>query len=241
MRKMYLLFVIALLCGFLSVPATTKAQDCSGYLLLTENAEYEILNYNQRNKLTGRVLYKVTDVQRNGGKSEATVHSKMYDEKGKMANEGSYKVGCENGSIWVDMRSLMNPDMMSAYKDMEIKMQGDHMDYPASISPGQKLKDGSFTIDVLDKNSGQNMSTITMLVTGRTVGDKERLEVPAGTYEGFKINQDMEVQTRAMGLKMPGTRMQTVEWFVPGTGWVKSETYRNGKLMAYSVLNKISN
>ena len=240
MRKMYLLFVIAMLCGFLSVPTTTIAQDCSGYLLLTENAEYEILNYNQRDKLTGKIVYKVTDVQRNGGKSEATVHTKMYDEKGKMANEGSYKVGCENGSVWVDMRSLMNPDMMAAYKDMEVKMEGDHMDYPASLSPGQKLKDGSFTIDVLDKNSGQNFSTITMLVTDRTVGEKERFEVPAGTYEGFKINQDMEVQTRAMGMKMPGTRMQTVEWFVPGTGWVKSETYRNGKLMAYSVLSKIS-
>ncbi|PVY44227.1 TapB family protein [Pontibacter virosus] len=240
MKNLFFLPAIVLFWVMLSIPVGTQAQDCNGYMLLTENAEYEILNYNQRNKLTGRVLYKVTDVRRDGNKSEATVHTQMYDEKGKMANEGSYQVGCESGSIWVDMRSLMNPDMMEAYKNMEIKMEGDHMDYPASLSPGQQLKDGSFTINVIDKGSGQNMSTITMQVTGRTVGNKESLEVPAGTYEGFKINQDMEVQTRAMGLKMPGTRMQTVEWFVPGTGWIKSETYRNGKLMAYSVLSKIN-
>ncbi|PKV67047.1 TapB family protein [Pontibacter ramchanderi] len=240
MKNRYLLTTMLLLWGLLSVPVSGSAQDCNGYLLLTKNAQYEILNYNQRNKLTGRVIYKVTDVRRDGNKTEATVHTQLYDEKGKMANEGSYQVGCENGSIWVDMRSLMNPDMMEAYKNMEVRMEGDHMDYPASLSPGQQLKDGTFTINVIDKGSGQNMSTITMLVTGRTVGDKERLEVPAGTYEGFKINQDMEVQTRAMGMKMPGARMQTVEWFVPGTGWVKSETYRNGKLMAYSVLNKIN-
>ncbi|MBF8964421.1 hypothetical protein I0P70_14300 [Pontibacter sp. FD36] len=238
MKNQFLLITIVLLWVLLTTPV--HGQDCNGYMLLTENAEYEILNYNQRNKLTGRMLYKVTDVRRNGNKSEATVHTQMYDEKGKMANEGSYQVGCENGSIWIDMRSLMNPDMMEAYKNMEVKMEGDHMDYPASLSPGQQLKDGSFTINVIDKGSGQNMSTITMQVTGRTVGNKERLEVPAGTYEGFKINQDMEVQTRAMGMKMPSTRMQTVEWFVPGTGWIKSETYRNGKLMAYSVLNKIN-
>lgn len=240
MENRYLLHTIMLLWTALLIPATTNAQDCKGYLLLTENAEYEILNYNQRDKLTGRMLYKVTDVRRNGERSEATIHTKMYDDKGKLTNEGSYQVGCENGSVWVDMRSLMNPEMMEAYKDMEVKMQGDHMDYPATLSPGQKLKDGSFTIEVLDKNSGQNFSTITMAITGRTVGDRQKLEVPAGTYEGFKINQDMEVQTRAMGMKMPGTRMQTVEWFVPGTGWIKSETYRNGKLMSYSVLSKIS-
>jgi hypothetical protein len=240
MKNRHILLSITLFLAILFVPVSGNAQDCNNYMLLTENAEYEILNYNQRNKLTGRVLYKVTDVRRDGDKSEATVHTKMYDDKGKMANEGSYQVGCENGSIWIDMRSLMNPDMMAAYQDMEVKMQGDHMDYPSALTPGQKLKDGSFTIDVVDKGSGQNMSTITMLVTGRTVGDRERMEVPAGTFEGYKINQDMEVQTRAMGMKMPGTRMQTVEWFVPGTGWIKSETYRNGKLMAYSVLNKIN-
>jgi hypothetical protein len=240
MKNNNLYLVIILLWVTFFLPVTTYAQDCKGYLLLAENAEYEILNYNQKDKLTGKVMYKVTEVRQNGAKSEATIHTKMYDEKGKLANEGSYQVGCENGSIWVDMRSLMNPSMVEAYKDMEIKMQGDHMDYPAILSSGQKLKDGSFTIDVLDKSSGQNMSTITMMVTDRTVGDKQRLEVPAGTYEGFKINQDMLVQTRAMGLKMPGTRLQTVEWYVPGTGWIKSESYRNGKLMSYSVLSKIN-
>lgn len=240
MKNRYFLLTIILLWFALTASIAANAQDCSGYLLLTENAEYEILNYNQRDKLTGKVMYKVTDVRKQGDKSEATIHTKMYDEKGKLANEGSYQVGCENGSIWVDMRSLMNPDMMGAYKDMEIKMKGDHMDYPATLSPGQKLKDGSFTIDIIDKGSGQNMSTITMAVTDRTVGERQRLEVPAGTYEGFKINQNMEMQTRAMGMKMPGTRMQTVEWFVPGTGWVKSESYRNGKLVSYSVLNKIT-
>ena len=239
MEIRYLLHTFLLLWIALLIPATTNAQDCKGYLLLTENAEYEILNYDQRDKLTGKVMYKVTDVRRNGDKSEATIHTTMYDDKGKLASEGSYQVGCENGSIWVDMRSLMNPSMMEAYKDMEIKMKGDQMAYPATLSPGQKLKDGSFTIDIIDKSSGQNMSTMTMLVTDRTVGDRQQLKVPAGTFEGFKINQDMEMQTRAMGMKMPGTRMQTVEWFVPGTGWVKSETYRNGKLMSYSVLNKI--
>ncbi len=241
MRNRYLLLTLAWLWLCIVVPLASHAQNCNNYLLLTQNAEYEILNYNQKDKLTGRVLYKVTDVRQNGAKSEATVHTKVYDDKGKLTSEGSYQVGCENGSIWVDMRSLMNPDMMEAYKNMEVKMQGDHMDYPANLSSGQKLKDGTLTIDVVDKGSGQSMSTITMLVTGRTVGNKERLEVPAGSYEGFKINQDMEVQTRAMGMKMPGARMQTVEWFVPGTGWIKSETYRNGKLMAYSVLNKINN
>ena len=79
-----------------------------------------------------------------------------------------------------------------------------------------------------------------MNITGRTVGDKESINVPAGAYNAFKINQDMEMQTKAMGMNMPATRIQTVEYFVPGVGMVRSESYRNGKLMSYSVLNKLS-
>ncbi|NDK56464.1 TapB family protein [Pontibacter fetidus] len=233
-----LLFVVATIFW---APVSTLAQDCAGYYLLKNNTEYELINYDKKDKLTGRVLYKVTSVNSSPGKTEATIHSKILDEKGKLTTEGDYTVSCQDGSMLIDMRSMVNPDMLAAYQNMEVKMEGDQMDYPSTLTTGQKLKDGTISIDVLDKQSGQPLTSMVMTITGRTVGNTESINVPAGAYNAFKINQDLELQTKAMGMKMPATRMQTIEYFVPGVGLVRTETYRNGKLLAYSVLNRISN
>ncbi len=234
----YLLFVaVTLTAGF---PQQVLAQDCSGYYLLSNNAEYEMITYDKKDKLTGRVHYKVTSVNSSPNETEATIHSKVFDNKGKLTTEGDYVVTCKGESISIDMRSIMNQGMLEAYKDMEVKMQGDFIDYPTSLSAGQKLNDGTMTIDVLDKKNGQALSSIVMSITDRKVGDKESINVPAGSYNAYKINQEMEMQTKAMGMNLPSSRIQTVEYFAPGVGVVRSESYRNGKLMSYSVLNKVS-
>jgi len=241
MKKRILYFLFALVTATIVLPTqNTQAQDCTGYYLLTNNSEYELLNYDRKDKLTGKVHYKVTSVNSSPAKTEATIHSKIYDNKGKLTTEGDYTVSCQDGNILIDMRSMVNPDMLAAYKNMEVKMQGDQMDYPATLTTGQQLKDGTFTIDVLDKESKQPLSSTTMTVTGRKVGEKESINVPAGAFNAFKINQDMEMRTKAMGMNMPATRLQTVEYFAPGVGMVRSEAYRNGKLMSYTVLNKLN-
>jgi len=239
-NKILYLLLLFIVTVWVAKPYQAVAQECTGYYLLTNDAEYELLNYDRKDKLTGRVHYKVTSVNSSPTKTEATIHSKIYDNKGKLTTEGDYTVSCQNGSILIDMKSMVNPDMLQAYKNMEVKMQGDQMDYPSSLETGQQLKDGTFTIDVMDKDSGQPLSSIVMNITGRKVGDKESINVPAGAYSAFKINQDMEMRTKAMGMNMPATRIQTVEYFVPGVGMVRSESYRNGKLLSYSVLNKVS-
>jgi hypothetical protein len=236
--KIFFSWLIAFLVAF--APTLTYAQHCDSYYMLSNNSEYELLNYDKKDNLTGKVQYKVTAVNSTPAKTEAVVHSKIFDDKGKMVSEGDFTVNCQNGIVSIDMRSMMNQDMMKAYPDMEVKMHGDFIDYPTTLTSGQKLKDVTYTIDVLDKNSGQALSSIIMNITGRTVGSKENVAVPAGNYSGYKINQDMEVRTKAMGVNMPASRLQTVEYFVPGLGMVRSETYRNGKLMSYSVLNKVA-
>ncbi|MER2997293.1 TapB family protein [Pontibacter populi] len=239
-NKVFYFLMLLTVATIVSVPVRVLAQECSGYYMLNNNAEYELINYDKKDKLTGRVHYKVTSVNSSPTKTEANIHSKIYDEKGKLATEGDYTVTCQNGSILIDMRSMMNPGMLAAYKDMDVKMHGDQINYPSTLTAGQKLEDGTFTIDVLDKQSGQALTSIVMNITERIVGDKENINVPAGAYNAYKINQEMEMQTKAMGMSMPATRIQTVEYFVPGVGMVRSESYKNGKLLSYSVLNKLS-
>ena len=232
------MLLLILLVVVLAVPA--KAQNCNEYMLLSNNAQYEILTYNNKDKLESRATYHVKNVNRNNGKVEATIQTKVYDNKDKPVSEGEFTVGCDGGTISMDMRSMMNPGMMEAYKNMEVSMEGDKMLYPGSLKAGQKLEDGTMTITVKDSGSGQTMSTMAMKITDRTVEGKESIKVPAGTYDSYKISQNTEMENRAMGMKMPGMRIQTVEYYVPSLGMVRSESYRNGKLMSYSVLNKVS-
>ncbi len=231
-----LLPLIAYLLFLLPGQAQTT---CAQFKLLHDNAAYEMLSYDNKDRETARMTYKVAQVTHSGDKIEADIHSKVYDPKGKLVTEGDLTVGCEGGAIWMDMRSAMNTQMMDAYKEMEMTMQGDKMLYPNNLKAGQRLDDGTLTMVMKDKKSGRSMMTMVMKVTDRTVEGKENVQVPAGTYDSYKIRQTTAMENQAMGMKIPGMRMETVEYYVPEIGMVRSETYRNGKLQAYTVLSKI--
>lgn len=239
MMKLYK-YLVPLLCCLILLPENSRAQDlCSDYKLFRENAGYEMLSYDDKDRQTARMTYKVVGINKSGDKVEANIHSQVFDKKDKLATEGDFTIGCDNGTIWMDMRSMMNPQTMDAYKNMEMTMQGDKMFYPNKLEAGQKLENGTMTIEMKDKSSGRNMMTMVMKVVDRTVEGKENIKVPAGTYDSYKIRQSTEMENRAMGMKMPGMRVETVEYYVPEIGMVRSETYRNGKLQSYMVLSKI--
>ncbi|MCJ8165385.1 hypothetical protein MKJ04_11075 [Pontibacter sp. E15-1] len=227
-----------LACLLLLAPAQAQST-CSQFQLLHDNAAYEMLSYDDKDRQTARITYKVAQVTHTGNEVEADIHSQVYDPKGKLVTEGDFTVGCADGTIWMDMRSVMNTQMMDAYKEMEMTMEGDKMLYPINLRAGQKLEDGTMTMEMKDKKSGRSMMTMVMNVTDRTVESKEKVKVPAGTFESYKIRQTTAMENQAMGMKIPGMRMETVEYYVPEIGMVRSETYRNGKLQAYTVLSKL--
>jgi hypothetical protein len=72
-------------------------------------------------------------------------------------------------------------------------------------------------------------------IQDRKVMAKENIEVPAGTYEAWKINSIIK-------LDMMMTReTKNVEWIAKDVGVVRSEQYdKNGKLNSYSVLTEIN-
>lgn len=235
--------VLLLLSSLLLVllPFTTPAQsNCADYEMLRENAAYEMTSYDRKDRQTGRVLYEVRDLNRSGNQIEADMHTKVYDDKGKLVTEGNFAIGCDDGSIWMDMRSMMSEQMANGFQNMEMTMEGDRMLYPQGLQVGQKLPNGTMTMKMSDKGSGQPAMTMVMNVVDRTVEAKEAVNVPAGNYQGYKIRQQAEIENHAMGMKMPGMRMETVEYYVPKVGVVRSETYRNGKLLSYTVLSKIN-
>lgn len=76
-------------------------------------------------------------------------------------------------------------------------------------------------------------------VTNRKVVGNETVTSPAGSWDCFKITYDADFSTKVMGMSMP-MRMQATEWFAPGFGVVKTESYgKNGKLAGSTLITGV--
>lgn len=223
MKKMIILIVAIGFCN-----ALLSQEACSQYYPFKEGITFEITSYNKKGKAESITNYHVSDVSGN----TATFNTKISDKKGKELTTTSYNITCEGDVISIDFKSLMNPDMMKQYKDMEVDFTGTNIELPNDLSVGKNLKDANMTMSL--NMGGMNMN-MTVDMVDRKVENKENITTPAGTFNCYVITYTMEMK---MGLK---TKFKNKEWIAEGVGMVKSENYnKNGKLMGYSELTKFS-
>jgi len=133
--------------------------------------------------------------------------------------------------LYADAKVAMPQENMAAYKDMEVKAEETFIEYPSSLSADQSLKDVNFKMEMYNK--GTLFVTITFDEVNRKVINKESITTPAGTWDCWKITYDMKFKasTAPLNIGIPFNMLVT-EWFCPGFGIVKSETYtKNGKLV----------
>jgi hypothetical protein len=80
---------------------------------------------------------------------------------------------------------------------------------------------------------------IDLYVRNRKAEAAESITTPAGTWNCIKISFEMEIVTRTAGIRIP-IRITGNEWYAPGFGVVKSESFRkNGKLAGTSEITSI--
>ena len=100
------------------------------------------------------------------------------------------------------------------------------------------LKDASVTVTVY--NGTALFSTMKINISNRLVASQESITTPAGTFNCFKITQDIKVESIMMGMTIP-ISMKSAEYYAAGTGLVKSQSFdKNGKLSGYSLLTKLT-
>ena len=126
-----------------------------------------------------------------------------------------------------------------AMKEMEIRAKHNKLAYPSQFSTGSKLPDGEMQAEMYNKDT--KMMDMDMKVINRTVESKENLTTPAGTFNVYKINSDIEMNNRAMGIPLRSTA-RSVSYRANDILFdVKTEVYnKNGKLKSYTVLNKLT-
>lgn len=215
-----------------------SAQNCNGFYFFTNNAEVVMTVYDKKGAEGGKLTYKISGVNKSGNNATADFTSEFVDDKGKSLSKGAGKLKCNAGVLYVDAKVSVPQTSMAAYKDMDVKGEESFVEYPSSMSVGQTLKDVNFSMEV--HNKGSLFSTITLTQENRKVIGKENISSPAGTWECWKISYDAQFKATMMGIGIP-INMKATEWFAPGFGLVKSESFsKNGKLLGSTLITSVN-
>lgn len=207
--------------------------DCNMYYPLKDGAKFQITTYDKKDKLTSVLDYKVINVQNTAAGKVATIQGSVKDKKDKMMSELEYKVTCKDNKLSIDFESMLSPQLLEQFKDMDYELTGTNMDWPNDLSVGQTLPDSNMNMKI--SMGGMNMN-MDMNITNRKVSGKEKVTTPAGTYDCFVVSHDTSVS-------MMGTsyNTSTKQWVSKGVGLVKQEDSMKGKVESSSLLTAFSN
>lgn len=232
--KRFFFFTLAIACAF-----ALRAQDCKSNLYMTPNAKLQMTVYDKKGKESGVQTIQVTGVKNNGAAYESTVSTSMVDDKGKAISNGTGTYRCNGGVLSADMKLFMPQEGMGGMKNAEASFEPVYLEYPSTLSVGQKLTDAELKMD-MTMNGGMKAS-LTFKEENRTVTAKESVTSPAGTWDAYVISYEGNIKSKMGGIGLPAFGFTVKEWFVPGTGIVKSETYtKNGKLAGSTLLTAVT-
>jgi hypothetical protein len=226
MKKTLSLAVLSLLVFVF----TGYAQDCTFFYPMEKGTLIEMKHYDQKARLSGTTRQEIVDKQVSDGAVRLTIMSTFFDKKGEEMMTSELTMECKDGVFTFDMDQYLNDEMLSGMKDMDFRIEGDNLEFPANMSPGDQLKEGTIRL-IVPEMSMMNMNT---KVYNRKVEAIETVSTEAGTFECYKISYDVFTDA------MIDIQTKGIEWIARDVGAVRSEIYnKNGKLTGYSELVKL--
>lgn len=230
MKGKFLLLLVLSIVNYVGA----QAQNCLGATMKAGNG-FDMNSYDGKGKLSGTISYKIIKVVPEGDMSVMTMEMEVFNPKGKSELKNSYQIKCNGTTMMVDASTLINQEQMKSFENFQMKFTSTDIEYPVKLTVGEKLKDASLKGT---GSSGPLNININMLISNRNVESQEKVTVPAGDFDAFKITSDMKMETK-MGIGMT-IDINTISWRAPGVLWdVKSESYRKGKLIGRTELAKI--
>lgn len=194
-----------------------------------------MISLDKRGKETGRIVYKFKKVTQEGPDVVVDMDFESFDKKDQSQMSSSVQMRCNGNEMRMDASAMMGQDQSKQYEAFDMQLTSQDIIFPANLSVGQTLPDGS-----LHGEGGTGPMTLTMdanFVNRKVVG-KETITVPAGTFDAYKITTDMNMAVKSV-IKM-NLDFNTVSYRADKVLWdIKTETYRKGKLIGSTELSKI--
>ena len=210
------IFLLLILSGLFSF-----SQECGNFYYLQNNKTIEMTITNSKGKESGKNIYTISNVNKNGNSISSIINSEFFDSKGKSINKAVNNVKCMNGVMMMDMKIFIPSAQQEQMGNGTANASDVYLEYPASMAAGDDLKDGQFTLNY--QTGGGMNSSIDVSITERKVEVKESVTTTAGTWECFKIISKNKITTKIAGIGIP-IKSDVTEWFAPGFGVVKTES-----------------
>jgi len=190
--------------------------------------------YNKKGKFSSKTVQKVEEYKSIANGFEVTLLVVNSDSKGEQMPPQSMVMTCKDGTIYFDMKKFIPDEYFEdSESDMNIEVKGDNLSMPTDMKPGDRLRDASVSMKIGSSESPMNMR-MTIDIFNRKVEGTETLNTPAGKFECSIISQTIKTKT------IVSAEMDSKEWYSPGVGMIKSETYRKGKMIGYSILTNFT-
>ncbi|MBO9728040.1 MAG: hypothetical protein J7623_05325 [Chitinophaga sp.] len=216
------LLLMVMVCGGIT-PAL--AQDCKGFYYLLNNAEIEMTVYDASGAATGKTIYKVNNVHKDGDAVSSDFSNTYYDKNNKPVNTGAGHFKCSGNTAAIDMKMSVPAAPNMSDTKIEGKSNVAFLDYPSHMAVGQELPGGSY--EMTNKVKGMDM-VLKYTISNRKVTGRETVTTAAGSWNCYVINYDLNFQMTMMNKIVP-MKFSATEWFAPGFGPVKTASFREGK------------
>lgn len=228
-------YSILLLLASIAFGFVLPSGDCGTLLFFKEGTSITLTSYSAEDKLMGssKTTYDKVTKTADGAVVEASQES--FDKKGKSQSKSSFTLKCSNGTLLFDMKMMLDEKQAEAYKDFEMVVEGTDKEIPSNLSIGNVLKDAEVKFSFKTKDGNPfPMMDMTMKVINRKIESIENITTSAGTFECFKLTEDIEIKS-IMKLKA-----SSITWFNYEAGIVKTESYSDkGKLTGKSILTEL--
>lgn len=229
--------MIALTLAFGLLTPEAHAQSCEDAPIFRAGGAQVWHTLDKKGRQTGSLEATTQSVTEDVGAYTAEVVSRSLDAKGNTVFEGAYTVRCNPFEQTLDLRAAVGATSVGAYQGWSVQAEGGALPFDmAFIEAGKTLPDAALklTFTMADAPPGLGPTTMHLRARDRRVEAQESVSVPAGTFDALRVRSTLTTETRSLvGVTVA---VDATDWFVPGVGVVKSETWRKGKLVGSTVL-----
>jgi hypothetical protein len=204
------------------------AQDWHTYFPSKVGTEWDMTTSDEKGKESTMVTYKI--VGRKG--PELTLDFVILDKKkNKELSKGTTTYNFDGQTLKMSLKDFFPATGVQGNPDVEVKLSGDELAYPNTLTPGQSLPDANAKMESF--MNGMRIMNMVMKITERKVGQNTSVTTPAGTFDCVEITQKSEVKALFQATSI--TKM----WLAKGKGMIKSENYNEkGKLGSITTITR---
>ncbi|MBB6328246.1 hypothetical protein FHS59_003889 [Algoriphagus iocasae] len=190
-------------------------------------------DFNKTGQETSAQTIRVLNVRQENGFSVAEVEGTGRSLPTGAETQVKFSYRCDGNNLYFDMASMYRTQA----KAKDSTFQSEEFILPLQLKVGENLPD---IVSTVRSEQGGKPRSMTITLSNRKVTAQESVTTEAGTWDAFKITNDLKIDMELPGMdanmkemiaKMQAeTKLSSITWFAPAIGIVKSETYKNGEL-----------